>query len=187
MVNTNTTDLLTALNIGEKVRQEVNKHYRLLELDTDGVYAAMLLLAKKKYAALAIVNPIQWAQAYRAAQAQSTKLQGALPPPASKQEMKGLDIVRRDWSALAVKVGKRCVAALLSGDSKDAILDRIHTDLTETAGCVRTGQLPVSDFIITKVIFFVESVPMYGMNGVREWLRNKRFTSLMCTIHSVVC
>ncbi|TPP62307.1 DNA polymerase, partial [Fasciola gigantica] len=151
MVNTNTTDLLAALSIGEKVRQEVNKHYRLLELDTDGVYAAMLLLAKKKYAALAIVSPIQWAQGYRSAQAQSTKVPVALPPaPATKQEMKGLDIVRRDWSALAVTVGKRCVAALLSGESKDVILDRIHTDLTETAERVRSGQLPVSDFIITK-------------------------------------
>ncbi|VDP80606.1 unnamed protein product [Echinostoma caproni] len=153
MVNTNTTDLLMALSIGEKVRQEVNKHYRLLELDTDGVYAAMLLLAKKKYAALAIVNPIQWAQVYRVALAQSSTVPAALPPaPATKQEMKGLDIVRRDWSALAVAVGKRCVAALLSGDPKDVVLDRIHADLTETAERVRSGQLPISDFVITKML-----------------------------------
>ncbi|KER27418.1 hypothetical protein T265_05525 [Opisthorchis viverrini] len=149
MVNTNSTDLLTALSIGEKVRHEVNKHYRLLELDTDGVYAAMLLLAKKKYAALAIQNPIQWAAAFKAAQA---KHQPALPPPKTKQEMKGLDIVRRDWSAIAVSVGRRCVAALLSGEPKDVILERIHTDLIETAEKVREGKMPLSDFIITKML-----------------------------------
>ncbi|TGZ60142.1 hypothetical protein CRM22_008710 [Opisthorchis felineus] len=149
MVNTNSTDLLTALSIGEKVRHEVNKHYRLLELDTDGVYAAMLLLAKKKYAALAIQNPIQWAAAFKAAQA---KHQPALPPPKMKQEMKGLDIVRRDWSAIAISVGRRCVAALLSGEPKDAILERIHTDLIETAEKVREGKMPLSDFIITKML-----------------------------------
>ncbi|CAH8568397.1 unnamed protein product [Schistosoma turkestanicum] len=148
MVNTNTTDLLAALAIGEKVRQEVNKHYRLLELDTDGVYAAMLLLAKKKYAALSIINPVQWATATKISISQG------LPPQAvsTKQEMKGLDIVRRDWSALAVSVGRRCVAALLSGEPKDVILDRIHADLTDTAQKVRQGNLPVSEFIITKML-----------------------------------
>ncbi|KAF5400043.1 DNA polymerase [Paragonimus heterotremus] len=149
MVNTNTTDLMVALSIGEKVRQEVNKHYRLLELDTDGVYAAMLLLAKKKYAALSVSNPVQWAAACRAAQA---KQLAPLAPPSTKPEMKGLDIVRRDWSALAIAVGKRCVAALLSGDPKDVVLERIHTDLTETAEKVREGKLPLSDFIITKML-----------------------------------
>ncbi|KAF8561747.1 hypothetical protein P879_10742 [Paragonimus westermani] len=149
MVNTNTTDLMVALSIGEKIRQEVNKHYRLLELDTDGVYAAMLLLAKKKYAALAISNPVQWAAACRAAQATQP---APLPPPSTKPEMKGLDIVRRDWSALAIAVGKRCVAALLSGDPKDVVLERIHTDLAETAEKVREGKLPLSDFIITKML-----------------------------------
>ncbi|TNN14078.1 DNA polymerase alpha catalytic subunit [Schistosoma japonicum] len=148
MVNTNTTDLLAALAIGEKIRQEVNKRYRLLELDTDGVYASMLLLAKKKYAALSIINPIQWATATKLANSQ-----GLLPQSVStKQEMKGLDIVRRDWSALAVSVGRRCVAALLSGEPKDVILNRIHADLMETAEKVREGKLPISDFIITKML-----------------------------------
>ncbi|CAH8663099.1 unnamed protein product [Schistosoma bovis] len=148
MVNTNTTDLLAALAIGEKIRQEVNKHYRLLELDTDGVYAAMLLLAKKKYAALSVINPVQWAAA-----AKISINQGLTPKVVcTKQEMKGLDIVRRDWSALAISVGRRCVAALLSGEPKDIILDRIHADLTETAEKVRQGNLPISEFIITKML-----------------------------------
>lgn len=175
MVNTNTTDLLAALAIGEKIRQEVNKHYRLLELDTDGVYAAMLLLAKKKYAALSVINPVQWAAA-----AKISINQGLTPKVVcTKQEMKGLDIVRRDWSALAISVGRRCVAALLSGEPKDIILDRIHADLTETAEKVRQGNLPISEFIITKV----------SLSEVDEFLNLKRLYTLnvlyYSTFHSV--
>ncbi|KNC86886.1 hypothetical protein SARC_00981 [Sphaeroforma arctica JP610] len=54
MVNTNKKDLKEVMEIGRKVCKEVNKLYRLLEIDIDGVYKSMLLLKKKKYAALAI-------------------------------------------------------------------------------------------------------------------------------------
>lgn len=61
--------------------------YKLLELDVDGVFKYMLLLKKKKYAALTV-----------------TRLpSGQL---VEEQELKGLDIVRRDWSQLASDCGK---------------------------------------------------------------------------------
>lgn len=63
----------------------VNKCHKRLELDIDGVYKRLLLLKKKKYAGLAVdLND-------------SSKV---------KREMKGLDIVRRDWSVLAKDIGK---------------------------------------------------------------------------------
>lgn len=37
-----------------QVKTEVNKLYRLLELDMDGVYKRLLLLKKKKYAGLLV-------------------------------------------------------------------------------------------------------------------------------------
>ena len=37
-----------------QVKAEVNKLYRLLEIDIDGVYKSLLLLKKKKYAALSV-------------------------------------------------------------------------------------------------------------------------------------
>ena len=70
-----------------QVKSEVNKLYKLLELDIDGVYKYMLLIKKKKYAALTV-----------------TRLpNGQLR---EEQELKGLDIVRRDWSQIASDCGK---------------------------------------------------------------------------------
>lgn len=65
----------------------MNKLYRLLEIDIDGVFKSMLLLKKKKYAALSVVRSPDGT--YH-----------------TSQEMKGLDIVRRDWCDLAKEAGK---------------------------------------------------------------------------------
>ncbi len=69
------------------MKQSVNKNYRLLELDIDGIYKRLLLLKKKKYAALAVVDINGSGEVLR-------------------KEMKGLDIVRRDWSEVAKEVGE---------------------------------------------------------------------------------
>jgi DNA polymerase alpha subunit A len=69
------------------LKQSVNKNYRLLELDIDGIYKRLLLLKKKKYAALAVVDINGSGEVLR-------------------KEMKGLDIVRRDWSEVAKEVGE---------------------------------------------------------------------------------
>jgi DNA polymerase alpha subunit A len=54
MINTNLTDLASVREIGLMVKKEVNKLYRSLELDLDGIFKSMLLLKKKKYAAVTI-------------------------------------------------------------------------------------------------------------------------------------
>lgn len=64
----------------------MNKLYRLLEIDIDGVFKSMLLLKKKKYAALTV-----------------TKVGDKY---VTQEELKGLDIVRRDWCQLAKDAGK---------------------------------------------------------------------------------
>lgn len=65
----------------------MNKLYKLLEIDIDGIFKSLLLLKKKKYAAL-VVEPT------------------ADGNYSTKQELKGLDIVRRDWCDLAKDTGK---------------------------------------------------------------------------------
>jgi len=87
MINTNSTDMDNAFRLGNQVKAEVNKLYRLLEIDIDGVYKSLLLLKKKKYAALSV-----------------TKLPNGTHQ--TKKELKGLDIVRRDWCDLAKDAGK---------------------------------------------------------------------------------
>ena len=70
-----------------QIKSEVNKLYKLLEIDIDGVFKSLLLLKKKKYAALT-VEPTGDGKYI------------------TKQELKGLDIVRRDWCDLAKETGK---------------------------------------------------------------------------------
>lgn len=40
--------------MGGEVKRQVNKHYRMLEIEIDGIFKCMLLLKKKKYAAVKI-------------------------------------------------------------------------------------------------------------------------------------
>ena len=70
----------------KQVKTEVNKLYRLLEIDIDGVFKSLLLLKKKKYAALVL---------HKTGDTYTTT-----------EELKGLDIVRRDWCQLAKDAGK---------------------------------------------------------------------------------
>ncbi|KAK6035303.1 hypothetical protein COOONC_27191 [Cooperia oncophora] len=54
MINTNSNDLKQAKKLGFEIKRQVNQCHRLLELELDGVFKRMLLLKKKKYAALTV-------------------------------------------------------------------------------------------------------------------------------------
>ena len=55
MVATGAQDLQEAGQLAGRIKREVNKRYRLLEIEEDGLFKRMLLLKKKKYAALKLV------------------------------------------------------------------------------------------------------------------------------------
>ncbi|KAK7499236.1 hypothetical protein BaRGS_00009496, partial [Batillaria attramentaria] len=131
MVNTNSTDIDQVFRLGNKVKAEVNKLYRLLEIDIDGVFKSMLLLKKKKYAALSITrNP-----------------DGSYK---TEQELKGLDIVRRDWCDLAKMAGNYVVKQILSGESRETVVENIHTKLMKVGQQVRNNELQLELFQINK-------------------------------------
>lgn len=48
MIDSNTRNLEEAERLAQRVKAEVNKLYRLLEIDVDGIFKSMLLLKKKK-------------------------------------------------------------------------------------------------------------------------------------------
>jgi len=54
MINTGTQLLKESLEMGKKLKQEVNVLYKCLEIEIDGVFKSLLLLKKKKYAALKV-------------------------------------------------------------------------------------------------------------------------------------
>uniref|UniRef100_A0A1J3FNE3 DNA polymerase n=1 Tax=Noccaea caerulescens TaxID=107243 RepID=A0A1J3FNE3_NOCCA len=54
MIQSGLDDIEEARAVGAKVIQEVNKKYRCLKIECDGIYKRMLLLRKKKYAAVKV-------------------------------------------------------------------------------------------------------------------------------------
>ncbi|KAJ2768088.1 DNA-directed DNA polymerase alpha catalytic subunit pol1, partial [Coemansia nantahalensis] len=108
--------------------------YRLLELDIDGVFRKLLLLKKKKYAALMIVNPEAHASG-----AGETKL-----------ETKGLDLVRRDWCELSHDVSDYVLKQLFNDEASEAAIATVHEHLTRVGHAVRAGQVPLDKYAIHK-------------------------------------
>ncbi|KAM6288204.1 DNA polymerase alpha catalytic subunit isoform 2-T2 [Spheniscus humboldti] len=133
MINTNSTNLDEVFKLGNKIKSEVNKLYKLLEIDIDGVFKSLLLLKKKKYAALT-VEP-----------AGDGKY-------VTKQELKGLDIVRRDWCDLAKETGNYIIGQILSDQPRDIIVENIQRRLIEIGENVINGQIPVNQFEINKAL-----------------------------------
>ena len=116
--------------IAEKIKRAVNKNYRTLKIDVDGIFQPLLLLKKKKYAAVKL----------------STE-NGQL---VRRREDKGLDIVRRDWSRIAKSVGNRVLDEILSGRPSSQVVEGVHRHLKEIRACVERGEVPLSEFEIVK-------------------------------------
>lgn len=77
-MNTNVTDFKDAIKISNEFKKQVNERYRLLEIDLDSVFQRLLLLQKKKYAALKMEDETR-----------------------TSIEVKGLDMKRREFCALS--------------------------------------------------------------------------------------
>ncbi|XP_054015194.1 DNA polymerase alpha catalytic subunit [Hylaeus anthracinus] len=131
MINTNLLEYEEVFSVGKKIKQEVNKLYKRVELDIDGVFRYLLLLQKKKYAAVTM-----------------TKLPNGQIE--LTQEHKGLDIVRRDWCQLACDIGRKILDQLLSDQSNENRLEQIFNILQNVAKSVRENQASLSSLVITK-------------------------------------
>ena len=82
-VNTNASELSEALKISAEFKKAVNDRYKLLEIDLDGIFQRLLLLQKKKYAALKVEEGSR-----------------------TSTEIKGLDMKRREYCALSKNVSQ---------------------------------------------------------------------------------
>lgn len=136
MINTNATTYAQAAKIGNDFKKAVNDRYKLLEIDTDAVFERMLLLQKKKYAARK-VEEVEILASGEERKKVST-------------EIKGLDMKRREYSALSKNVSSYVLEQILSGESTENVVAAIHTYLGEIGDAVREGQIPLEDYIIFK-------------------------------------
>lgn len=125
-VNSNHLDLAEALKLAHQFKKAVNDRYRLLEIDVDGVFQRLLLLQKKKYAAIKIENN------------------------KPTMEVKGLDMKRREYCILSKNTSKSVLEQILSGEEAEVAVERIHDYLTAIGQNVRNGTVGLDDFIIFK-------------------------------------
>ena len=117
--------------MGQKLKGEVNQLYKCLEIEIDGLFKSMLLLKKKKYAALVIENP-------------GTKDEKITT------ELKGLDMVRRDWCPLSKAVGNYVLKEILSGKQREDVVMSLNEYLSNTGEKMKKGDINLSEYIITK-------------------------------------
>ncbi|CAG7823867.1 unnamed protein product [Allacma fusca] len=131
MINSHTQDIQQVFQIGNKIKSEINRTYRLLELEIDGVFRFLLLLKKKKYAAM-LCN---------------------LKPGGEKEyvlELKGLDMVRRDWAPIASSTARACLDEIMSEQPLDDKIFKVCKVLNDVGDQLREGKIPLKELLITK-------------------------------------
>jgi DNA polymerase alpha subunit A len=127
-VNTNCAELAAAMKVGQEIKQAVNKKYTKLEIEVDDIFKRILLLKKKKYAAL------------------------KLDPGSGKctPEYKGIDPVRRDWAPIAQECGFQVANLLLSDQSVEDIASQVLDLVHEVGQKIDQNEIPRSQYVITK-------------------------------------
>ncbi|KAH9935987.1 uncharacterized protein BXZ73DRAFT_45345 [Epithele typhae] len=126
-VNSGVTELDAALKISNEFKKAVNERYRLLEIDLDGVFKRLLLLQKKKYAAIKVEDLTR-----------------------TSTEVKGLDMKRREYCALSKAVSQFVLDQILSGEATENVVENIHEYLATFGKDVRAGKIKLEEFIIHK-------------------------------------
>ena len=109
------------------MKKAVNDRYKLLEIDLDGVFQRLLLLQKKKYAAVKVEDGFR-----------------------TSTEVKGLDMKRREYCSLSKAVSQYVLDQILSGEATEVVVERIHEYLTTTSDDIRCGKIKLDEFIIHK-------------------------------------
>ncbi|CZT07648.1 probable DNA polymerase alpha catalytic subunit A [Rhynchosporium graminicola] len=128
MINANVDNVEDAFKVGNEFKKAVNERYRLLEIDIDNVFRRILLQAKKKYAAINLVQ-----------------VDGKF---VDKMEVKGLDMKRREYCNLSKEVSTKLLDEILSGDEAEVVITRIHEYLREISTKMREGGVPTHKYTI---------------------------------------
>jgi len=116
--------------VAERIKGAVNTKYKYLKIDLDSVFKTLLLLKKKKYAALKVVEA-----------------EGKIT---CTRETKGLDQVRRDWCKASRDIGRDVTDIILSGDTADNVVQGIY-DIAKAFGAkAKAGEVSLEAWTILK-------------------------------------
>lgn len=133
MIDTKLTDYQEVIQRGTIIKQDINRTFRLLEIDIDGVYRPLLLLKKKNYAGAIL----------------------SLAPDGEtltkKIETKGLDSVRRDRAVIAKEASDIILSMIMESEQEVCqIVANIHSYLRNLSEEINKGELPKEKFLISK-------------------------------------
>eukprot|EP00477_Mikrocytos_mackini_P002013 GAHX01002201.1.p1 GENE.GAHX01002201.1~~GAHX01002201.1.p1 ORF type:complete len:1261 (-),score=297.70 GAHX01002201.1:36-3818(-) len=135
MISTSITDSDEMGTYINAVKNSINRQYKNIYLELECIFKKLLIIKKKKYAALKILN-------FTAKQ------------PKTEIEMKGLDLVRRDNCVLVRKICTEILNIILLENNKqeeDLYLD-IFILLEKLIEDLNTNKVDFRDFLITKAI-----------------------------------
>ena len=138
MINTKADSVEEAFRIGNEFKRNVNERYKLLEIDIDNVFKRLLLQAKKKYAA---INLLEVDGKY-----------------VEKMEVKGLDMRRREYCALSKEASSRILHEILSGEDPETVMGKILEYLQSLAQQMREEKIASQKYII-----FTVSAPSFAL------------------------
>lgn len=138
MISTHTNDYSKVREMGLELKKKINKSFNELEIDIDGIFKSLLLLQKKKYAALVCTGP--------------QRPDGTVP--VERQE-KGLDLVRRDWAVIASETGKKILDCIFDQDGKRRqegveVVEGLQLILKQVGEAIKNGKRSPDEFAITK-------------------------------------
>jgi len=137
-IYTDTDNLIQARNYGKEVKKKVNKTYKKMYLEIDYLFSKMLLLRKKKYAAIKVIG-------------YDTDSSGNAVNIRTTKEIKGLDLVRRDWSIISKDVGIKVLDIILSKDKQiDDVVIGIQELLQSYRKLFDENKIELNRFVITK-------------------------------------
>ena len=132
MIYTGADNAKAVREIGFRVTKDVNMLYDKVKLGIDGMFTKMLLLKKKKYAAIKLDDE---------------RPDGTL---VTHRETKGLDLVRRDWCDLAKDTSSAVLNEILGDRARDELVETVHEILRREAQQVREGNVAIEKYVINK-------------------------------------
>ena len=118
MIDTKQKDLKNAITIGNNIKESVNTQYKHIEFEIDKIYEKLLLLSKKKYTGKIVNN--------------------------DNIEIKGLDIVRRDWCDISCDLGKSIIDMLFSSNYNSLCVKEFIMEELKTI--VNNNNIPLEKF-----------------------------------------
>ena len=115
MINTRTDNLGDALRIGNEIKIEINKQFKnkKIEIEIEGILKPLLLVKKKKYAACKVVNLGE------------VLMNNGTVEPKFFREVKGLDMVRRNWCDLSKTCSGFVLDKLLTIHDKEDCMNEL--------------------------------------------------------------